>query len=324
MDKNNDFGIEKKLIIVTPVYNEEAVIDVFFSRTRKLNEKIQITGVVIVDDGSVDQTVSRIEKISNLFPAPIRIVRLSRNYGHQNACIAGIKVAIEWANNINTEWIGLIDADLQDDPVHFLKLMAESENHDVVYAVRKSRKEGILIKFLSALFYRIISLTSTFPIPNDAGTFSIMRVPVARIICASGDNDPYFPGLRASIGFRQKSVPLDRKRRAGGKSKVRMSGLIMLSLRAAILYSNLIFNFILFSGIIIFCFSLLISMILVVLRLTGHIDIPGATTIVIIGLLSLGILMVFLGLIAHMINRVKVNTSKQNPWIIMEDKMLGK
>ena len=324
MDINNNFDIEKKLIIVAPVYNEEAVIDVFFARTKKLNEQIQITGIVIVDDGSVDQTISRIEKISYLFPVPIRIVRLSRNYGHQNACIAGIKVAIEWANKINTEWIGIIDADLQDDPVHFLNLMAESENYDVVYAVRKSRKEGIVIKFLSALFYRIISLTSTFPIPNDAGVFSIMRVQIAHLICASGDNDPYFPGLRASVGFRQKSVPLDRKQRAEGKSKVRMSGLIMLSLRAAILYSNLIFNFILFSGIVIFCFSLLVSIILIILRLTGNIDIPGATTIVIIGILSLGILMVFLGLIAHMVNRVKVNTSKQNPWIIMEDKILNK
>jgi dolichol-phosphate mannosyltransferase len=97
-------------------------------------------------------------------------------------------------------------------------------------------------------------------------------------------------------------------------------GLFSLALRAMLLYSNFPYKIIIFSGGIIFAGSLLVSAVLVVMRLMGIITIPGATTIVVLQVMTLGIQLVFLGLMSHMINRVKENTSRQRSWIVMEER----
>lgn len=310
----------KKIIVVAPVYNEEANIGEFIRRLALVREPVSVAGLLIVDDGSSDQSVTRIEELAGNTAFPIRLVRLSRNFGHQNAVLAGIERACTWAAAEGVEWIGLIDSDLQDRPEHFANLAQEAEGYDVVYAVRKKRRDGLLMKLMAPIFYRILSHGAPFFIPDDAGTFCLMRRPVADMITKSSDNDPYFPGLRAWVGFRQKGVPVEREQRLAGKSRVGVKGLFSLALRAMLLYSNLPHQIIVFSGGVIFAGSLLVSAILVVMRLMGLITIPGATTIVVLQVMTLGIQLVFLGLLSHMINRVKENTSRQRSWIVMEER----
>ncbi len=310
------------MIMVAPLFNEEELVDQFLDRIAGSAEQIRLKGVVLVDDGSTDQTVTRIYNRAPDFPVPIRLIRLSRNFGQQNGCLAGLSTASKWAEELGIEWIGLIDADLQDEPEHFANLKAQSQNYDVVYAVRAKRNDGIIMKVMAPLFYRFMSATSHFPIPRNAGTFSIMRQEVVKFIVASADTDPYLPGLRSSVGFRQTGVPLERSKRAAGKSKVRLFGLFMLSLRAALMYSDFVFNCILYTGIAVFSISLLVTFVLSILRLLGLITVPGATAIIDFTLMSLGVQLVILGLMAHMINRIKANTSKQQAWIIMKDEIL--
>jgi glycosyltransferase involved in cell wall biosynthesis len=310
----------KKIIVVAPVYNEEANIGEFVRRLALVREPASVVGLLIVDDGSSDQSVTRIEELAGSTDFPIRLVRLSRNFGHQNAVLAGIERACIWAAEERVEWIGLTDADLQDRPEHFANLAQEADGCDVVYAVRKKRRDGLLMKLMAPIFYRILSQGAPFFIPDDAGTFCLMRLPVAVTIARSSDNDPYFPGLRAWAGFRQKGVPVERDQRLAGKSKVGIKGLFSLASRAMLLYSNLPYQIIIFSGGIIFVGSLLVSAILVVLRLMGIITIPGATTIVVLQVMTLGIQLVFLGMMSHMIKRVKDNTSRQRSWIVMEER----
>ncbi|MGA2782989.1 MAG: glycosyltransferase family 2 protein [Smithella sp.] len=310
----------KKIIIVAPVYNEEANIGEFVHRLALVREPASVVGLLIVDDGSSDQSVTRIEELAGSTNFPILLVRLSRNFGHQNAVLAGIERACIWAAEEGVEWIGLIDADLQDRPEHFANLAQEADGCDVVYAVRKKRRDGLLMKLMAPMFYRILSQGAPFFIPDDAGTFCLMRLPVVVTITKSSDNDPYFPGLRAWVGFRQKGVPVERDQRLAGKSRVGTMGLFSLALRAMLLYSNFPYKIIIFSGGIIFAGSLLVSAVLVVMRLMGIITIPGATTIVVLQVMTLGIQLVFLGLMSHMINRVKENTSRQRSWIVMEER----
>lgn len=312
----------KEIIIVAPVYNEENVIVEFLRQVANIQHPASVGGLVVVDDGSTDQTVTLVEEEAHNQPYPIRLTRLSRNFGHQNAVLAGIEIGCRWAQELGIEWIGIIDADLQDRPEHFAMLMAEADRHDVVYAVRQERKDGWFMHVMAPLFYRLLSCGASFQIPNDAGAFCVLRRSVAKIICTSGDNDPYFPGLRAWVGFRQKGVPVVREQRAHGRSRVGTLGLFGLGLRAMLLYSNLPHNFIIFSGILMFGATLLISIVLVIIRLFGLIKIPGATTIVVLQLMALGIQIVFLGIISHMINRVKANSSRQRSWIIMEERLL--
>ncbi len=312
-----------KLLIVAPVFNEEELIEEFLDRVVNLIDEAELVGLIIVDDGSTDRTGSLIEAKGIGYPVRLRLITLSRNFGHQNAVLAGLCVACSWAPELEADWIGIIDADLQDQPEDFVSLMTVAPDWDVVYAVRRNRNDGLLMRLAAPLFYRILAWSAAYRVPTDAGTFSVIRLPVARIICESAHSNPYFPGLRAWAGFRQTGVPLNREARARGKSKVGMMGLWALSLRALLLYSRLLLNICLVSGMTVFLLACVMSAVLIFMRLFGLISIPGATTIVVLQLFSLGVQLLFIGLIAHMIDRVNSNTSNQSAWLIMEDRRLS-
>jgi len=310
------------LIVVVPVYNEASVIGAFLERLSQVSAELPLHGLVVIDDGSTDNTVGIIERSAGEQAFPIRLVRLSRNFGHQNAIIAGLEVAHAWAQEVAVDWVGVIDGDLQDRPEHFKDLLAHADNCDVVYAERSSRGDGPLMRWLAPIFYRILSASAKLGIPPNAGTFSILRTPIVSIVCQNSDRDPYFPGLRAWVGFRQRGVPLPRDARLSGESKVGWRGLFGLSLRALFIYTDLLFNFVLVSGGIIIALTCFVSVVLFCMRLAGLITIPGATTTVMLILLSLGTTIFFLGIIAHMIKRLSEGASKQRAFVVMETRTL--
>jgi len=271
-----------------------------------------------VDDGSTDESVERIAARAEDFPVPVKLVRLSRNFGHQNACLAGLKIGSAWAEELGGEWVGLIDSDMQDNPLDFLKLMSQTSGRDVVYAVRLKRDDGMIRKMFAPMFYRFLNRFSNFTIPVNAGTFSVMRRKVADIITEIADVDPYVPGLRAFVGFRQAGVPLQRADRREGRSRVGLLGLVLLSLRATILYTNAIHNCILYAGMVVFLMSMVTAAIFLFSSAWSEISGDWKTWILIST--TFGIQMIFLGAIGHMVNRVKANTSKQPPFLYFKDK----
>ena len=306
------------LIVVVPLYNEAGLVATFLERLRQIEPELPLHGLVVVDDGSIDDTVAIVEREAPTCPFPIRLIRLSRNFGHQNAIIAGLQVAHTWAESAGVPWIGVIDGDLQDRPEHFKDLLGHAEGYDVVFAERSSRAEGPLVRWLASAFYRILSASAKLNIPPNVGAFSILRTPIANIIFQNSDADPYFPGLRAWVGFRQGGVPLPRDARLSGTSKVGRWGLFVLSLRALFTYTDLLFNVVLVSGGIIVALTCTVSVVLFWMRLAGLITIPGATTTVMLILLSLGTTIFFLGIIAHMIRRANESASRQRAFIVME------
>jgi|GEM_PF-4686614 len=313
-------GQEKhSLVVVVPFFNEEQNIDAFFSRLLA-GAGDALKAVVAVDDGSSDQTVTLIERHIRRATIPIRLVRLSRNFGHQPAVLAGCDQACRLAEEIGADWIGVIDGDLQDRPEDFQTLLAESAGCDVVYATRAERHDGWLMRTFAPRFYSLLTRTSTFPIPANAGTFSIIRTPVCRQIVECADIDPYFPGLRAWAGFRQKGVLFDRQPRASGTSKVAMHGLIRLSLRAFILYSDLPARLILGATGVLFLLLGLLAITVLVLRFAGIILPTGVTTITLLQIFSLGLCAGFFSILILMLGRIKANTSHQKRWVVMEIK----
>jgi dolichol-phosphate mannosyltransferase len=299
------------------MYNEESNVDEFFRRLAVMADD-ELRGVVVVDDGSTDQTVTRIERLLESYPVPVRVVRLSRNFGHQPAVIAGCDHACQFAELLGAEWIGIIDGDLQDRPEDFSVLLDHAEGQDVVYAVRAQRHDGWVMRHFAPVFYGMLSGSSSFPIPRNSGTFSIIRIPVCKLIVQSADSEPYFPGLRAWVGFRQKGLPFDRQPRASGTSKVALRGLVRLSLRALILHSDMPMRLILGITALLFAVLVVLAALVTGLRL-GGVHLPtGFTTIVLLQIFSLGLCAGFFVVIAFMVQRVKTNTSHQKPWIAME------
>lgn len=310
---------QQSLVVVVPFYNEEANILLFFQRLLG-GLGGYLKAVVAVDDGSTDQTVTLLEKVILESPVPVHLVRLSRNFGHQPAVIAGCEHACHIAEELGAQWIGVIDGDLQDRPEDFLELLRCSTNHDVVYAVRAQRHDGLIMRLCAPRFYGLLSHTSSFPIPQNAGTFSVIRIPVCKQIVEAAGIDPYFPGLRAWVGFRQRGVLFDRQPRAGGQSKVAVKGLIRLSMRAFILYSDMPARAVLGATGFLFLVLALIAAGVLALRIAGVILPTGVTTIILLQIFSLGLCAGFFSVLTLIVGRIKTNTSQQGRYVIMEIK----
>ena len=199
--------------LVVPAYNEEEVLEAFH---REVSEEIDRLPddfeFVFVDDGSRDQTASIIRHLAARDPR-VRAVLLSRNFGHEAAIEAGLRAA-------RGDAVIVMDADLQDGPEIIPRLIgAWREGADVVYAVRKGRKEGRLLRAAFSGFYGLASRVMSIDLPRDAGPFSLMDRQVVDVINDLPEKGRYFPGLRAFAGFRQVPVEAERRERAAGETK---------------------------------------------------------------------------------------------------------
>lgn len=199
--------------LVVPAYNEEEVLEAFH---REVSEEIDRLPddfeFVFVDDGSRDQTAPIMRQLSARDPR-VRAVILSRNFGHEAAIEAGLRAA-------RGDAVIVMDADLQDGPEIIPRLIgAWRDGADVVYAVRKGRKEGRLLRAAFSGFYGLASRVMSIDLPRDAGPFSLMDRQVVDVINDLPEKGRYFPGLRAFAGFRQVPVEAERRERAAGETK---------------------------------------------------------------------------------------------------------
>lgn len=252
-----------------------------------------LEGVVAVDYGSTDQTATRIKACLESSPVPVSIVRLSRNFGHQPAVVAGFHTACQLAKELLAGWVGIIDGGLQDRPEDFSRPLDNSDGQDVVFAVRAQCHDCWLIRNIALLFYKFLSEHSNFPIPPNAGAYSIIRTPVCKLTVESTDSEPYFSELRAWAGSRQERLPLDRQARASEGPKVALRGLACLYLRALVLHMGLPLKLILVSTALMFAVLFILSALGISLRLSGITLPTGITAITLVHTFSLVLFSMF-------------------------------
>jgi len=183
--------------VILPIHNESETIDELWSRLSRVGESVDgCWEFIFVDDGSRDDSLERLEALAYRDPR-IRVLELSRNFGHQPALTAGL-------DHANGRAVIMMDADLQDTP-ETLPLFIEKwrEGYEVVYAVRRKRKEGLLKRTAFAWFYRLQKRLSAIQMPLDAGIFSLMDRKVVNAMRSMGETNRYLSGLRAFTGFRQ-------------------------------------------------------------------------------------------------------------------------
>ncbi len=258
--------------MVVPLFNEEEtvreLIRRIFQTCRELRETFE---VIVVDDGSRDQTLDRLLELSRQHPE-LRIVRLSRNFGHMAALQAGLLSA-------HGEAVATLDGDLQDPPELIPRLLQKwREGADVVYALRESREEGLLQKTGTTLFYGLLGRLAETPVPKQVGTFGLMDHRVAELLRRLPERQRFFAGLRAWAGGNQVFVPYVRPIRPYGKSKVGIAGLFRLARMALVSFSkaplrwasfvSLVFSLILFS----------VGFTAVLIRLFTDLAVPGWAT----------------------------------------------
>ena len=207
--------------LVVPIYNEEAVIPILLRRLDALLDSLDAPGeAIFVDDGSDDTSAIVIEGKARA-DRRYRLVKLSRNFGHQIAITAGLDHAAGRA-------VVVMDADLQDPPEVVHALIAKwKEGYDVVCAERASRGGESRFKRLTAdLFYRLIGALGEAPIPRNAGDFRLIDRKALDCFLAMPERDRFVRGMFAWIGFRQGTVTFDRPPRAAGKSKYSLRKMI--------------------------------------------------------------------------------------------------
>lgn len=221
------------LSIVLPVYNEAGVLRTLADRIeRSVSDSGMRTEIVFVNDGSTDGSGDLLDLLAATRPQ-VRVVHLSRNFGHQAAVHAGLAHA-------RGDAVVLMDSDLQDAPEAIPEFVQRwRQGADVVYAIRTQRKEAWWKRALFGLFHRLMHAASGKGLPLEAGNFSLMDRRVVRHILALREYDRYLPGLRAWVGFRQEGVPVERLARYDHRPRVSLRGLMRLAKTAVFSFSTL-------------------------------------------------------------------------------------
>lgn len=213
-----------RVAVAIPVYNEEDVIEELLRRLFSVLDGLPggPHQVVIVDDGSVDASRDILRRAADVEPR-LKLVMLSRNFGHQAALTAAL-------DHVEGDVCVLMDADLQDRPEAIpLFLERWSDGADVVYARRRTRRESAWLRFSYWAYYRILAGMAGIRLPVDAGDFSLLSRRVITELRGAPERHRYLRGLRAWAGFRQDGVDLDRDARHAGQSKYTMSRLLKLA-----------------------------------------------------------------------------------------------
>lgn len=216
--------LEPTISVVIPLFNEqESLTELHRRLTLVLDDVGTSAEIVLVDDGSHDQTPRLMQALAACDPRVVAI-HLSRNFGHQAAVSAGIDQAKGLA-------VIVMDADLQDPPELIPQLLDRwRDGFEVVYAVRQRRQESWPKRAAYAVFYRLLAALSEHPIPRDAGDFCLMDRCVVEAMKSLPERMRFVRGLRAYVGFRQVGLPYDRPARAAGDSKYTMAKLMRLAL----------------------------------------------------------------------------------------------
>ena len=222
----------KTISVVLPVYNELAALDNLIDGiTHALALTRHSYEIIFVNDGSSDGSDSRIDEYTRM-TSQVRTIHFSRNFGHQAALHAGMAAS-------SGDAIIVMDSDLQDDPTAIPRLVTEWEaGYDIVYAVRKKRKEHFLKRVLFFSFYRILSRIAAIPIPADAGNFGLIDRRAASYIARLPEVSRFYPGLRSWVGFRQTGIEVERGQRHDQSPRVSPYGLVRLARTAVFSFSS--------------------------------------------------------------------------------------
>jgi polyisoprenyl-phosphate glycosyltransferase len=239
-----------ELSVVVPCYREAAIVPVLKDRLRLALQRITACWeVIFVDDGSEDGTFDQLAA-AHIEDSRFKLLALSRNFGQQAALHAGLTFAAG-------EYVGILDADLQDPPELLAEAMKRiADGFDVVYMVRHRRKEGFFKRSMYTLWYRLVRLTSDVKIPLDAGDFCIMTRPVVEVLKRLPERPLLLRGLRSWVGFRQTGIAYDRPQRLAGKTKISYRRNFSLALVGFLDMSSLPLRIVSIGGVVLVCVAL--------------------------------------------------------------------
>jgi polyisoprenyl-phosphate glycosyltransferase len=285
------------LSVVIPVFNEELLLDELIERTiHALESFIDDYELIFVDDGSTDNSLQKLLARRN-DNRRIKVLVLSRNFGHQAAFTAGLKYT-------KGDLVAMMDGDLQDPPELMAEMyrMIREEGYDVINGRKTGRRGSKGRNFYASLFHLLFSRISDTGAIGNQGNFSMMTRDATNALLSMDEKIRYLPGLRKFIGFRQGNVGFIRDYRYEGDPKMSTRKLIRLAMDAIFSFSKLPVRLCLWLGLL----GIIVFMaagVYVLIAKIFHFAIPGwSSTLLSIYFLG-SVLLVFLGIIGEYIFR---------------------
>lgn len=309
----------KKISIVIPCYNEEAVLPKLFDRMERVSaDWSHEVEFLCVNDGSRDRTWEILGQKAKNDPR-WKGICLSRNFGHQAAVSAGMFHA-------NGDCVCIIDADLQDPPEVLTQFIEQWENgNDVVYGVRRKRKDKSFKRLLAWTFYRVIARLVSLNIPPDSGDFCLIDRKVLSIMNSLPEKSRYLRGLRVWCGFKQVPVVFDRDARQAGEPQYTFRKSLKLALDGIFSFSAIPLALASHVGLWVSAFAFLGMLFTLAQRLfrpwfamIGLEPAPGFATIVISILFLGGIQLICLGILGEYLGRIYDEVKGRPAWLIAQ------
>jgi glycosyltransferase involved in cell wall biosynthesis len=307
------------IAFVVPCYNEQAGIQhtlTYLLADMVKLEKSKIIAaksyVVLVDDGSTDQTWRLIERLTQSRPKRIRALKLSRNVGHQNALLAGLLAQIGKADATIS-----LDADLQDDMSVAAKMIGHfNDGAEIVFAVRRDRTSDSWFKRGSAnLFYRLINWLGAEVIPHHAD-FRLMSDRALRALSRYGEAHVFLRGLVVQLGFRTATVTYDRLPRLHGETKYTLAKMVALSINGITSLSVRPIRLIALMGIMLFVVFIGMGVWVFGTWVAGH-TVQGWTSVMLLFLLIASFQTFAIAVIGEYVGKIYFET-KSRPRFIIE------
>ncbi len=301
-----------KISVAIPIYNEESVLPELVRRVSDVLDA-QPGGpheIVFVNDGSSDGSIELLEAYARADPR-VKVVELSRNFGHQAALSAAL-------DHVSGDVTVVMDGDLQDTPETIPRFLQQyHQGHDVVYAVRRNRKEGRLLRFCYASFYRVIGSLANIDLPRGAGDFALLSRRVVDQLRRSHERHRYLRGLRTWVGFRQTGIDVERAARYSGESKYSLRQLLKLAMDGIFSFSTAPLR----AATVVGLATIVVSLVFAGYSLYARVVLdqsPQGFTSLVLGITFLsGVQLLFLGVIGEYVGRIYEEV-KQRPHYLVD------
>jgi dolichol-phosphate mannosyltransferase len=307
---------KSKVGVVVPFLNEAQNLPVLYERlVAALEPEAAEFEVLFVDDGSSDGSAAWVAARAAQDPR-VKLLRLSRNFGHQLAITAGM-------DHADGDAVVIMDADLQDPPEVVPALLRRwREGHEIVYAVRTSRAgESWTKRFLAATFYKTFRRMANVDVPLDSGDFRLVDRKVIEALKQVRELHRFVRGLTCWVGFSQSAVPYERAARHAGVTKYPVWKSLRLAWDAITSFSSMPLRLMTGVGLLVSLAGLLQAVRVVVDRLLypGTME-RGWASLAAITLVLGGVQLVSLGLIGQYVGRI-FEESKKRPLYFVKDKI---
>ena len=300
--------------VVAPMLNEEQTAGEFYRRVCSALDGVPFE-LIVVDDGSSDGTAVMLASLAAGDPR-LKVVELSRNFGHQTALTAGL-------DHASGDAVVMIDSDLQDPPELIPEMLARwREGIDVVYAVRSEREGETRFKLATARwFYRLISKLSQVELGQDAGDFRLLDRRALDALKSMRERNRYLRGMTVWVGFTQAAIPYKRACRHAGETKYPLAKMVRFALDAIVSFSYTPLQVATLIGFACAGAAFLGIPLAVTMRVFGQF-VPGVTTTVIAVLLLGGIQLMAIGIIGEYVGRIYDEVKARPLYLVRERRNL--